>query len=307
MNLSYSLILAFVSIAESTSAYVAFGNSLEIIRFEVIKYCADPTEYDKSSSGEKYGFGPIKDWNVSALTTMHALFSPHSASDSCPNCNTCNPPVGNWDVGAVENFNSMFFGATAFDQDLSGWDVRKGINFANMFSHSGMNHYIGGWVLTFVFEDRLSVFGQMLDGTPFEDMPDVERQQLINLITPVNTESCVTKIDSALADLDLADKEKKECRQGVEKIDEIKKIIQDFNFFTFKGQMLDGTPFDMPDVERQQFIKLITPVNTESCVTKIDSALASLDLADKEKKECRQYIEKIDEIKKIIEGCEYLV
>jgi len=223
MNLSYSLILAFVSIAESTWAYVAFGNSLETVRFEVIKYCDDPTGYDKSSSGEEYGFGPIKDWNVSALTSMHTLFSPIY---DCPNCSTCNPPVGNWDVSAVEIFNSMFFGAAAFNQDLSGWNVRKGISFANMFSYSGMNHYIGGWVFRPTFEDQLSVFGQMFFGKPYQDMSDVVRQQFGNLITPVNKESCVTKIDSALADLDLADKEKKECRQCVEKIDEIKKIIE---------------------------------------------------------------------------------
>jgi len=231
MNLSYSLILAFVSIAESISAYVAFGNSLDIVRFEVIRYCADPTEYDKSSGGEWYG--PIKDWNVSALTSMHALFSPHSSSfgpsDSCPNCSTCNPPVSNWDVSAVESFNSMFFGAATFDQDLSGWDVQKGINFANMFRDSGMSHYIGGWVLSRRIdgEDQLKVFGQMVIGfLPYTHTLEVHRQQLSNLITPVNTESCVTKIDSALADLDLADKEKKECRQCVEKIDEIKKIIE---------------------------------------------------------------------------------
>jgi len=151
----------------------------------------------------------------------------------------------------------MFFGAAAFNQDLSGWNVRKGISFvsarpdttclvrcmfsltivvlyclqsgslqANMFSYSGMNHYIGGWVFRPTFEDQLSVFGQMFFGKPYQDMSDVVRQQFGNLITPVNKESCVTKIDSALADLDLADKEKKECRQCVEKIDEIKKIIE---------------------------------------------------------------------------------
>jgi len=229
MNLSYSLILAFVSIAESTWAYVAFGNSLETVRFEVIKYCDDPTGYDKSSSGEEYGFGPIKDWNVSALTSMHTLFSPFSSLGpiyDCPNCSTCNPPVGNWDVSAVEIFDSMFGGAAAFNQDLSGWDVQKGTSFTNMFCYSGMNHDIGGWVFGPTFKDQLWVIGKMLFGTPFKLMSDVERQQFGNLITPVNKESCVTKIDSALADLDLADKEKKECRQCVEKIDEIKKIIE---------------------------------------------------------------------------------
>lgn len=32
---------------------------------------------------------------------------------------------GTWDVSNVTDMNYMFYRATQFDQDLSGWDVRK--------------------------------------------------------------------------------------------------------------------------------------------------------------------------------------
>jgi len=51
----------------------------------------------------------------------------------------------------------MFYGAAVFNQDLSKWDVRKGLDFKLMFRHSGMNHYIGGWEMAPYREDKISV------------------------------------------------------------------------------------------------------------------------------------------------------
>jgi len=193
MTLSYSLILAFVGIAETTLAFVPFKNRY-IVRSEVRKYCDDPAKYDKSV------YGPIKDWDVSALTTMMGLFSPMKGSSKglfkkCPNCSTCNPPVSNWNVSSVENFGYMFYGADAFNQDLSGWDVGKGSNFDGMFKGSGMNHYIGDWPISIpkigddVCENQLSVISSMLVAISsstswYKDLTLVEKQQFINLITP---------------------------------------------------------------------------------------------------------------------------
>jgi len=167
MNLSYSLILAFVGIAgptsagptsdEPTSIFVPFENDLNTLSNEVIKYCDDPAKYDKTSLKESV-YGPIKDWDVSALTSMYGLFSP----DICPSCRSCNPPVSNWNVSAVILFDFMFYGAEEFNQDLSGWDVRKGHSFTLMFKGSGMKHYIGDWLICIkiegdVCESQLSV------------------------------------------------------------------------------------------------------------------------------------------------------
>jgi len=218
MNLSYSLILAFVGIAgptsaEPTSIFMPFENDLDTVRTEVVKYCDDPTEYDKSSL-----YGPIKDWDVSALTTMAGLFSEFD-THICHSCTSCNPPVSNWNVSAVEHFNGMFYeaaefnqdlskwvvgkghkfnrmfyGAAAFNQDLSGWDVGKGHSFGSMFKDSGMNHYIGGWDIKCGdgCENELSAIFSML-GINFElsryrNIHIVEKMQFINLITPPKIE-----------------------------------------------------------------------------------------------------------------------
>jgi len=146
MNLSYSLILAFVGIAgptsaEPTSIFMPFENDLDTVRTEVVKYCDDPTEYDKSSL-----YGPIKDWDVSALTTMAGLFSEDTHISICHSCKSCNPPVSNWNVSAVENFSQMFHGAAEFNQDLSKWVVGKGLSFSYMFHWAvKFNQDLSGW------------------------------------------------------------------------------------------------------------------------------------------------------------------
>jgi len=212
MTLSYSLILAFVGIAETTSAFVPFEN-FNSVRSEVIEYCDDPAKYSQKKSVH----GRIKHWDVSALTNMNGLFSPSKGSfKRCPNCSTCNPPVSNWNVSGVEDFGYMFKGAAAFNRDLSGWDVRKGQSFysmfygarvfnqdlsgwnvgkglwfGSMFQDSGMNHYIGEWNIRFGdrSQNQLSVISSMLQpgyvsASWYRDSSFVEKQQFINLITP---------------------------------------------------------------------------------------------------------------------------
>ena len=36
-----------------------------------------------------------------------------------------NQPIGSWNTANVTNMYATFYGATAFDQDLSQWDVGK--------------------------------------------------------------------------------------------------------------------------------------------------------------------------------------
>jgi len=42
-----------------------------------------------------------------------------------------NQDLSGWDVRKSYNFNSMFRGARVFNQDLSTWDVRKGYFFVS--------------------------------------------------------------------------------------------------------------------------------------------------------------------------------
>jgi len=270
MNLWYSFIITCVGVAEGTSVYDAFGDDRDILHDEVKAYCNVP---GGGYTNSKYG--PIEDWDVSAVTSMEKLF--HSTGSS-----SCNPDISGWNVSSVENFSNMFngavafnadlrewdvskgkefygmfyqaaafngdisrwdvskgayfsdmfkeaaafngdisrwnvsestyfsgmfYGAVAFNKDLSRWDVGKGIYFENMFSGSGMNFYIGGWNLTSAFEinqGRVYVF-RMMVAILYHSGDHIELHtnwpQVSNLMTTVDTETRISKICSALADL----------------------------------------------------------------------------------------------------------
>ena len=44
-----------------------------------------------------------------------------------------NKNISMWNVGKVTKMSWMFYNATAFNQDLSGWDVRAVTNMYKMF------------------------------------------------------------------------------------------------------------------------------------------------------------------------------
>merc|ERR1740124_360237 len=83
--------------ADITIGYEAFEDDYYSIHAEVKAYCKSPAEYENSDGGQKYG--PIEEWNVSAVTSMASLFY---------NLSYCNPNISNWDVSAVKYFSDMF-------------------------------------------------------------------------------------------------------------------------------------------------------------------------------------------------------
>jgi len=226
MNVWY-LIIACVGIAGPTSAYEAFedgrwfahvveGFPRHSLRVEVEKYCHSPTEYEESDGRQKYG--SIGEWDVSAVTNMEWLF------EFC----SCNPPISNWNVGAVETFSGMFSGAAtfnqdlskwnvtnsedfsrmfrgadAFNQDLSEWDVSNGQSFDSMFKDSGMNHFIGDWDLGSISNGvgRRDGFFSMLGLMSYNDEEQYEIEQLYNFVTLDKMGQRERKIDSVLTEL----------------------------------------------------------------------------------------------------------
>ena len=71
-----------------------------------------------------------------------------TAVDSCL---VNDPTVGcddmpSWDVRLVTDMGSMFYGASAFDADISDWDTSSVTNMGSMFSvASAFNADISGW------------------------------------------------------------------------------------------------------------------------------------------------------------------
>jgi surface protein len=72
-------------------------------------------------------YGNISDWDVSNVTIMDSLFQGAS---------TFNEPIGDWDVSNVTSMFQMFANATAFNQDLSDWDVSNVTNTGYMFYYA---------------------------------------------------------------------------------------------------------------------------------------------------------------------------
>merc|ERR1740124_296447 len=57
-----------------------------------------------------------------------------------------NQDLSEWNVGNGRFFRSMFYKAATFNQDLSGWNVKKCRDFSSMFKEAGVfNQDISEW------------------------------------------------------------------------------------------------------------------------------------------------------------------
>ncbi|MER3373686.1 MAG: BspA family leucine-rich repeat surface protein [Allomuricauda sp.] len=75
--------------------------------------------------------------DLSQVTNMGGMFSGATAF---------NGDLSGWDVSNVTDMSFMFSGADAFNGDISGWDVSNVTNMPGMFQHaSAFNGDISGW------------------------------------------------------------------------------------------------------------------------------------------------------------------
>ena len=62
------------------------------------------------------------------------------------NATAYNQDISSWDVSNVNYMYAMFNGATGFNQDISSWDVSNVTNMSYMFSYAfAFNQDIGSW------------------------------------------------------------------------------------------------------------------------------------------------------------------
>jgi len=74
----------------------------------------------------------LNSWDVSKVTSMGAMFYGASAF---------NQDIGSWDVSKVTDMGHMFYQASAFNQDIGSWDVSHVTNMLLMFySASAFNN-----------------------------------------------------------------------------------------------------------------------------------------------------------------------
>jgi surface protein len=82
--------------------------------------------YDADAATATATYGPIADWDVSAVTDMSSLFQ---------NLAQFNADISSWDTSGVTTMYHMFYGAAALNQPLS-FDTSSVTSMANMFSEA---------------------------------------------------------------------------------------------------------------------------------------------------------------------------
>ncbi|MBN2155256.1 MAG: BspA family leucine-rich repeat surface protein [Candidatus Lokiarchaeota archaeon] len=87
--------------------------------------------YDLGSSGDMNG------WDVSSIISMQSMFSGASSF---------NQPIGNWDVCSVTDMYGVFDDASSFNQPIGNWNVSSVTTMNYMFQYaSSFNQPIGDW------------------------------------------------------------------------------------------------------------------------------------------------------------------
>lgn len=98
-------------------------------------------------------------FDLTGTTNFSSMF------DGCSSLTSVNG-IGSWDVSAVTDMNSMFTGATAFNQDISGWDVSSVTNMQSMFVSTAFNQSLNSWDVSSVTD-----MAYMFDGTSAFNQP----------------------------------------------------------------------------------------------------------------------------------------
>jgi surface protein len=78
--------------------------------------------------------------DLSKATSLRSLF------EGCSQLVNANGSIGNWNTGNVTNMNSMFRGATVFNQNIGSWNTGNVTNMSVMFLFAtAFNQNIGSW------------------------------------------------------------------------------------------------------------------------------------------------------------------
>ena len=110
--------------------------------------------------------------NLSRVTGMSGMFAEASAF---------NGDISDWDVSSVRDMNRMFSRATSFDQPLDGWDVSKVTDMGGMFAvATSFNGNLSSWNVSSVITMRnmfyaASSFVQSLNDWDVSNVTDMYR------------------------------------------------------------------------------------------------------------------------------------
>ena len=100
---------------------------------DAINICLSTNPVDGLCSDSEYGAMP--GWDVSQVTSMNGAFSNRTAF---------NADITSWNVSSVTAIKAMFNGSS-FNQDLGGWDVSSVTEMRQIFQATPFNQDIGSW------------------------------------------------------------------------------------------------------------------------------------------------------------------
>lgn len=102
--------------------------------------------------------------NLSIMTDLQQAFS---GCISLTNINRLNE----WDMSGITNIYFMFYGATLFNQDISGWNVSKITDMYGAFAGTALDQNLNSW----------NVSSVITEGVPIDGIFDVTTFQAVNL------------------------------------------------------------------------------------------------------------------------------
>ena len=93
--------------------------------------------FENASSFNNGGSNTINNWNVSNAGRFDSMFQGASSF---------NQNIGSWNTSNITWMQNMFHGATSFNQNIGTWNTSNVINMQRMFKDaSSFNQNIGGW------------------------------------------------------------------------------------------------------------------------------------------------------------------
>lgn len=95
-------------------------------------------------------YGPVSQWDVSAVTDMRNLFrflpSPNAVGVFDNTGGRFIGDISRWDVSNVQSFDGMFCDNDRFDVDISGWNVSSATSMCSMFKRcTAFSHSLASW------------------------------------------------------------------------------------------------------------------------------------------------------------------
>jgi surface protein len=178
LGVQYNYVNHGVYIVEINGLIGNFGNisAADPNRLKIIKCLS----FGSTLSSLAFAFS-----NASNIGLPNLIQVPNSIPEKCTSLTRCfvgcsqinDTNIRNWDTKNITNMNSIFNGATLFNQDISSWDVSNVTDMSFAFLGSRFNQPIGNWNVS-----KVTSFSVMFNGSSFnQDISNWDTSSVTNM------------------------------------------------------------------------------------------------------------------------------